>query len=610
MGLLAAGLAFLIYAGHIQIAFFVAFATLMWGLFRLISYKEGRRDIRRPIIGLTVAVLLGLGLASIQLWPTLEFVRQSGLSSGGRSFTGGMSVVEALRTGTWLNPHGFMGFRDAFLNLGLWVYPDLFGNTEMAYFRPAGNYNENSVYVGAVAGAFGLVGLFFGRRHRGLAVFFVLLAIAALGAALAIPGLALLNYLPGFNFANMGRIRYLASFSLAVLAAVGVDAIFRESVARRRQAGLVLIVVLLGSAGVAVSGLVRFSANYGYQVPNPDMIARELAFLAGIVAIAALIAALAGSSRRQAALAARGLLTLLVAFELLNYGIPLRGGIDPALVKPSTPALSWLKENAGIDRVTSYRETADSRTSLYPNSSVLEGLYDIRGYEVIKVNRFEQLQRVVAGKDSRTSYRQYRSDFFNISGVTYFIQSALDSERAILVSEGLRSVYQDADTVIYKNRSALPRAFVAHVTHSVDTQDVALDWFKKEKVDFHRAAIVEAGPRLRGRPEFSPARIVEYAPESIEISTNAKEKGLLVLSDAYYPGWKAFVDGKEARIYPANVAFRGVAVPKGEHRVRFVYRPDSYRRALFAFSLSFVLLLALLALPLAARIRSLSARNS
>ncbi len=605
VGSLAAGAAFVIYAGHIQIAFFVVFATALWSLFRLVDQYRASRDIKWPIIGLAIAGFLGLGLASIQLWPTLEFVRQSVLSSGGRSLTGGMSVWQALRTGAWLDPHGFMGFRDAFLNLGLWVYPDLFGNTEMAYFRPAGNYNENSVYVGVGAGVFALIALF-NRRHRGPMVFFTLLAIISMGAALALPGLALLNYLPGFNFANMGRIRYLASFSLAVLAAVGVDTIFRETDGRKRRTALLLAAVLLAASIAAVFGFVRFSAHHGYQVPSPDMITRELTLLAGLVAIAALIAALSGSSRRSAGLIARGLLVSLVAFELLSYGIPLRGGIDPALVKPNTPALSWLKENAGFDRVTSYRETADNRTSLYPNSSVLEGLYDIRGYEVVKVKRFEQLQRVVAGQDSRMSYRKYRSDFFDISGVAYFIQSTADSERALLERQGLTVAYQDADTVIYENRSALPRVFVAHITHTVKDEDVAVDWFRKEKVDFRRAAIVEDGPRLEGRSQLSPAKIVEYSPEANEISADAQEKGMLVLSDAYYPGWKAFVDGKETRIYPVNVAFRGVVISKGEHRVRFVYQPDSYRRALFVFFPSFALMLGLLAFPVVTHYRSRS----
>jgi len=50
----------------------------------------------------------------------------------------------------------------------------------------------------------------------------------------------------------------------------------------------------------------------------------------------------------------------------------------------------------------------------------------------------------------------------------------------------------------------------------------------------------------------------------------------VVLSDVYYPGWRAAMDGEPAKIYPADFLFRAIRVPAGIHELEFVYSPDSF----------------------------------
>ncbi len=68
-----------------------------------------------------------------------------------------------------------------------------------------------------------------------------------------------------------------------------------------------------------------------------------------------------------------------------------------------------------------------------------------------------------------------------------------------------------------------------------------------------------------------------------------EDNALLYVSDAHYPGWKAYIDGKEVSIYRANLAFRAGYVPKGHHSVLFVYQPLSFY---IGFCLSMIGLLA------------------
>lgn len=73
---------------------------------------------------------------------------------------------------------------------------------------------------------------------------------------------------------------------------------------------------------------------------------------------------------------------------------------------------------------------------------------------------------------------------------------------------------------------------------------------------------------------------IEYSDTRIEIDVNANSEAYLILNDAYYPGWKATVNGEPVPVYRANVMFRAVPVPAGESTVVFTFEPDLWRTAL------------------------------
>lgn len=62
----------------------------------------------------------------------------------------------------------------------------------------------------------------------------------------------------------------------------------------------------------------------------------------------------------------------------------------------------------------------------------------------------------------------------------------------------------------------------------------------------------------------------------LSFQINASSDGWFLLADSYYPGWRAFINGEETEIYAADLAFRAIQLPKGNHEVEFVYQPTSF----------------------------------
>jgi hypothetical protein len=133
---------------------------------------------------------------------------------------------------------------------------------------------------------------------------------------------------------------------------------------------------------------------------------------------------------------------------------------------------------------------------------------------------------------------------------------------------------------LFENRAALPRAWIAYdwSPASAPEQSLAVLRAQRQQDDMRRPVIEGASLPVGGgarMPEPTPARFAEDSDERVQLSVDAKRAGYLVLSDTYYPGWQATVDGRRAEIQPADVAFRAVALPAGRHTVVFEYNPRS-----------------------------------
>jgi hypothetical protein len=105
----------------------------------------------------------------------------------------------------------------------------------------------------------------------------------------------------------------------------------------------------------------------------------------------------------------------------------------------------------------------------------------------------------------------------------------------------------------------------------------------------------DAEPKARAAPPAPPvpgssARIVRERADELVIRANAPEGGFLVVADTFYPGWTVRVDGAPARIERANLSVRAVALPRGEHEVRFRYRSSALQRGAMISAVSWLVI--------------------
>lgn len=131
------------------------------------------------------------------------------------------------------------------------------------------------------------------------------------------------------------------------------------------------------------------------------------------------------------------------------------------------------------------------------------------------------------------------------------------------------------NALVYRVVDHLPRAGL--IAHLKIPQDGIIESLTKAQHDIHSSAFApESVVEKYRKPYFNPVDRIEYGEDStIRISLTADRQSVLFVSEAFYPGWRVFVDGHEKEKFPLNIMFHGVEIDKGPHRVEFVYRPEN-----------------------------------
>jgi len=230
------------------------------------------------------------------------------------------------------------------------------------------------------------------------------------------------------------------------------------------------------------------------------------------------------------------------------------------------------------------------------------GLQDIQGYNPIQLKRYVEFIRALNGleqdyHDANIHPPGIRSPLLSLLNARYIIiPNDLEPGRPrpdlLYLLNRTTEVFRNDQIRVLRDDTALPRAWIVHDAFTVE-QGEALDLLASGAVDPLETALLETDvPALAeaSDPDADEATITHYEDDVIRLTTRTDAAGLLVLSEVYDSGWKAYVDGRKVPLYVANHVLRAVPLPAGEHVVELRYEPLSLQLGLWITAAALVLL--------------------
>lgn len=589
------GLQFL--AGHAEISYYVLLVTAIYTLWRLVGLWRGRGVgvAGRSAAWLASGALVGVALAGVQLIPLYELVS--------RNFRAGSVSLEQVRSWAYPTRH-IIAFLvpDFFGNPAQHQVYDVFADQWVSLDRTTEwgikNYVEGMAYVGILPLLLAVVAVVF-RRERHV-WFFVALAVVSLLFAFGTPLYAVLYYaLPGLRQVH-SPFRWVLPYAAAVivLAGLGADWLARRwravdagsSAAAGRPGGSRWVGVFGSAMALAGLGLLGVLAlGLLFSEPAADVAARVMAMSERAVSVfgnarlfaayqmwnLALLALFTLSAGLVLILWRRGwrlsgwpawqvAAVVVIVADLWAVGHDLYPRVDPALRDEVPLVVRFLEENDGLYRVTSYGPAK----ALWPNIGMRYGISDVRGYDSVIPRQYTQYMAALGTQDlllyNRIGPLDDTSDLgsfrLDLLGAKYVVTlQTIDHPDFMLA-------FRDGNVRVYEHTNVLPRAFLTNEELTINNSQFTID---------------------------SSAAIVQYGATEVEIAVTAAEPTTLVLTDAYFPGWRAFVTPaggteQEVEIRRAFENFRAVDVPAGESTVRFRYFPMSVKAGLYVSFLGLV----------------------
>ena len=364
--------------------------------------------------------------------------------------------------------------------------------------------------------------------------------------------------IPLISTAQPTRLIYPATFSLAILAAFG--ATYIANLSKLKPKHLIPILVILSTITVLwIVTFIKPLSFFGSEI-NAEIAFRNLAFPTIFILLGSILVILMATVKNDKARFLISLLILLaVSFEMIRFAQKFTPFTTQSYLYPQTKTISFLKSQKGTFRIASL-----DRRILPPNFATHYKLQTIEGYDPLYLESYARFITTLENNNDVDKLKnfnriitvdKYDSQLFDFLNVRYILSlNNIDSPK-------LRKIFEEGQTKVYENNNSFDRAyFVENVVSGGNLNEI----------DISRAALVEGKEFSKTRKfTIGTANIIFYSENRVDISTINEGEGFLVVSDTNYPTWKAFLDGKEIKIYNANIAFRGVVIPPGKHMLSF-----------------------------------------
>lgn len=561
-------LAFCIFGGHAQTAIYIYIIALVYLFYKKFNLKQ-----------VVLCFLLAIAISAVQILPTLEIYLQSAREG------------EATRS-------LFAPFVLPWRYLVTILVPDFFGNPATGNFWGK-NYSDFQIFSGVVATTFAFIGLYHEWKKSIVKLF---LGLAIFGLLFAMWPLAyVLHYLniPIIASGVPARIVLIYQVAVAVLAVVGFN-FWLENYGKltlKKLAPALLVPV----AFTLIWLFVRLQTDANFAIAERNIF---LPALISLVTTGVLVfSALYPMKKLKYPLA---LFLIIVATVGYSYLFNKSSPFSPAkFAFPKHRVFAFLKEKAEINRFYGFGSAFVDK-----NFATYYGVYAPEGYDSLYIKRYgELLASTKDGKlprdvprsdaDFGPSDNNYRNRLFDLLGIKYILdkndtpKTNWEPDFLSFPETKYQLVWQNLKWKAYERKTAYPRVFVASSYEVITGREKIISRFYDPSFDPRKSVILEEDPKLVIPETISTrAKVTSYSPNKVVINVESTGTGLLFLSDAYFTGWKAFVNGREEKIYRADYTFRTVPINRGENKVVFVYDPVPFKLGFIISVLSLIFLFA------------------
>lgn len=568
-------IAWTILTGFPQLTLYIFIVSGCYAIVRIFSLEN---NSARSFIYILFCGIFGIGMSMVQLFPMYELYTQAAITTESSSFI-------------------FRTFLMPFTHMLSLLVPNFFGNPSTYNYWGYADYVETAASIGSI-------GVFFAwcswwvreKRMQSLRTFYLVVITVSLMLSLRWVGSEWLYHLP-IPILTTGipsRIMGIVTFALCVLVGMGVD-VYRSKKSSI-QIHRLLLYTWIGIAVVVMSTFILNSAHvscHNVAIPYCFAIAFRNSVLEFSVFTIALLFIIGGERiriARTSRMICIGVALLVFTSGMYNAYkfVPLMRGND---LMPTHPLLSKLSTYGPV-------RVGYLGTLLPTDLATHYRFFDTNYYNPLYIKRYGELISYVNSADknmgltrsdvnvvydatvsAQLSYRRNR--FWDLTGTGLLI-----SKKDAGLFQDNQIAWEDGNWKITKRQTALPRAYLVTDILVEKDEDKALATLFSPTFESTKTAVVDtpvAGVDA-ATTTTGTVTIDRYLENSVDLSVDASSNSLLVLSDTYYAGWKATVDGIATNIYRANYVFRGVMVPKGNHTVVFTYEPSSvYWGAMISF---------------------------
>lgn len=573
-------LALQMLSGYPQVVLYTGVAI---GLLLLIRIWEDPKKIKKTF-WLFIFGVLAIGLSAFQILPGKELLSLS------------QREVE---------PHPFEWAFLPWVKTITFLAPDFFGNHATKNFWGPQDYTSTTGFVGVAAFSLAALSLNKLREKK----FILLLAIVALLLSFPTP-VSIFFWKSGFlglQAASAHRALVLWNLAVALGAGFGIDYLFRVNKPKLNLYFFLPYLIVGGFTLVALYLFVTTRSDPSLAIirgiPKYTVALRNLilpiGFLAGTTFLVLLIIKVKKFKKPGVYL-----LFLLAVIELFKFGWKFTPIVPRNLVFPETPILSFL-----INQEKPFRTTGSRVIPI--NMRMPYGIETVEGYDAVYPL---EISRLLASVNSGKVVTNPLGRYATVDGDTSPILDLLNTKYYITLrynkkgdpspdgeiptrfrDDRFKVVMEDKSSVVLESKTVLPRAFMVYDWQKVSEAD-AIDLLINDKFDYSKAVLLSDNAPQMEKTFPNSQNFVSYkkysADESV-IDVDTDSDGLLFISDAYYPGWKAYVDNEETPILKADFAFRAIEVPKGKHVVKMLYLPNSFYDGINISAASLFILIAL-----------------